>query len=82
MLVLNVAPAGSAGLTDHATGPAAHAPSVALGVMVSVESSATVCGSEIDPTATVPVLWVTSILNALLEPDSNVAAVAVSVNGP
>ena len=82
VLVLNDAPLGSAGLTDHVTGPAAHAPSVALGVTVSVESSSTVCGSLIAATATVPVLWVTSILNVLLEPNSSVAAVAVSVNGP
>ena len=82
VLVLNVAPAGSAGLTDQVSGAPAHGAVVAEGVMVSVASSATVCGSPIAATATDPTLWVTLILNVLLEPNSSVAAVAVSVNGP
>src|SRR5216117_1128665 len=53
VLVLNDAPLGSAGLTDHVTGPLAHAPSVALGVTVSVDCSSTVCGSVIAATVTV-----------------------------
>src|SRR5438094_794776 len=82
VLVLNDAPLGSAGLTDHVTGPLAHAPSVAEGVTVSVDCSCTVCGSVIAATDTVPALCVTSILNGLLVPNSTVAAVAVSLNAP
>src|SRR5690349_11449042 len=82
LLVLNVAPLGSAGLTDHVRGPAAQLVSIAEGVIVSGDSSATVCGSLIAATFTVPGLWVTRIVNALLDPNSPVAAVAVSVNGP
>src|SRR5439155_1426704 len=82
VLVLNVAPAGSAGLTDHVSGPLAHGPGVGGGAMVSVASSATVCGSPSAATATDPNLWGTSIFIVLLEPTSSVAAVDVSVNGP
>ena len=64
------------------SGPAAHAPSVALGVSVSATSSVSNVGSVIAATVTVPVLWFTTIVNALLLPTSLVAAGAVSVNGP
>src|SRR5206468_9755076 len=76
------APLGSAGLTDHVSGPSAQLVSDAEGVMVSVDSSATVCGVEMAATVTVPTRCATTMVNALLFPDSSVAAVAVSVKGP
>src|SRR5439155_10517411 len=79
--VPHAAPAGSAGLTDHVTGPVAHVPSVALGVTVSVDCSCTVCGSTIAATVTVPFLCVTVMLNVPV-PAVPVAGVAVSVKGP
>jgi hypothetical protein len=82
VLVLKLAPDGSAGLTDQVSGPAAHEVSEADGVTVSVESSSTFCGLLIAATFTVPTLWLTAMENALLLPTSAVAAVAVSVNGP
>ena len=81
MLVLSVAPLGSVGLTLHVTGVAAHDPSTALGVDIeSALSSCTAGGLDTD-TVTVPVLWVTVMLNDPV-PLSPVAAVAVSVNDP
>ena len=82
MLVLKLAPDGNAGLTDHVSGPTAQEVSVAEGVTVNVESSSTGCGVAIAATLTVPALWLTAIVNALLLPTSDVAAVAASVNGP
>src|SRR6185503_5893099 len=80
--VLNEAPAGSAGETDHVSGPAAHGDVVAEGVIVKRLVSTTVCGSAIAATDTVPTRCVTWISNGLLAPTSPVTAVAVSVNGP
>jgi hypothetical protein len=82
VLVLKLAPAGKDGLTDQVSGPTAHEVRLADGVIVSVESSSTFCGLPIAATFTVPGLWLTEIENALLLPTSEVAAVAVSVNGP
>ena len=83
VLELKLAPEGSAGATDHVTGPAAHAPSVGTGVgVVSVLVSTTVCGDGMFDTLTVPAWCVTWIVNGLLDPASPLAAVAVSVNGP
>ena len=73
--VLNVAPLGRAGLTDHVRVPA-HGVVVADGVTVSVNVSTTDCGSVIAATDTLPVRCVTTIANALLLPLSPVAAVA------
>src|SRR5437016_672801 len=50
---LSDAPLGSAGLTDHVSGPAAQLVSEADGVMVSIDSSATVCGVGMAATVTV-----------------------------
>jgi hypothetical protein len=51
---LNVAPAGSDGLTLHVTGPLAHPPSVAAGVIASACPSATACEAASPPTLTLP----------------------------
>jgi hypothetical protein len=80
--LLNDAPLGSAGLIDQLLIGPAQALTDADGVIVSVAFSTTVCGSAIAATVTVPARWVTSIANALLDPDSPVGEVAVSVNGP
>src|SRR6516162_4472730 len=57
--VLRLAPDGSAGDTDHVTGPVAQLVSVAVGVIVSVLVSCTNCGVEIAATATGAVSMVT-----------------------
>ena len=55
---------------------------LADGVMVSGLFSVTFCGVPIAATVTVPTRCTTWIVNALLEPTSALAAVAVNVNGP
>src|SRR5512140_2452041 len=81
--VLNDAPAGRAGAIDQTgAGLDAQPPTVSAGVTVSSDCSSTVCGCGVTTTATVPGVSVTWMLNALLEPASPRAAVAVSVNGP
>src|SRR5690242_20785641 len=75
----SVAPAGSGGATDHVTGPVAQLVRLALGAAItSADNSSTAAGS-LTATVTVPGLCVTVMLN-VPEPDSPVAASAVSVN--